>query len=321
MAPTTTCSCPCCCFAPTTTADRSSQGPTRLLSNDFGIKRPTTFRHSSRESVSTGCPPDTSGRGNPLYVAISCRLLLFGRHSRPGNGVRPIFFGHDLPPASQASLVIPVEPSRSLLTYSKPALTEETPMREFVRPVVAALSIACLSGSLAVLSSSDALAQAKQTAPAQAAPAPEAALKQMALTEKQIEGVLTAAMDMDAITAKLPEDAKPDPKITAQLDDVAKKNGFASYDEYNDVVDNISMVLAGFDPTSKKYVGTEAVIKAQIAQVQADKKMNAKDKKETLADLNEAMKTPVPPIQNKGNIDLVAKYYDKLADALGDDQE
>jgi len=27
------------------------------------------------------------------------------------------------------------------------------------------------------------------------------------------------------------------------------------------------------------------------------------------------------PIENKGNIDLVAKYYDKLADALGDDQE
>jgi hypothetical protein len=194
-------------------------------------------------------------------------------------------------------------------------------MREFVRPVVAALSIACLSGSLAVLSSSDALAQARQTAPAQAAPAPEVAVKQMALTEKQIEGVLTAAKDMDAITAKLPEDAKPDSKINAQLEDVAKKNGFASYDEYNDVVDNISMVLAGFDPTTKKYVGTEAVIKAQIAQVQADKKMNAKDKKEALADLNEAMKTPVPPIENKGNIDLVAKYYDKLADALGDDEE
>ena len=194
-------------------------------------------------------------------------------------------------------------------------------MREFVRPVVAALSIACLSGSLAVLSSSDALAQAKQTAPAQAAPAPEAAVKQMALTEKQIEGVLKAAKDMDAITAKLPEDAKPDTKVTAQLDDVAKKNGFASYDEYNDVVDNISMVLTGFDPTTKKYVGTEAVIKAQIAQVQADKKINAKDKKEALADLNEAMKTPAPPIENKGNIDLVAKYYDKLADALGDDQQ
>jgi lipopolysaccharide export LptBFGC system permease protein LptF len=200
-------------------------------------------------------------------------------------------------------------------------------MRNFVRPVAAALGIAA---ALSVAATDSVFAQAKQQqmAPAakqQAAPPPQAEqpapIKQIALTDKQIEGVLTAAKDMDAITAKLPEDAKPDPKITAQLDDVAKKNGFASYDEYNDVVDNISMVLAGFDPTTKKYVGTEAVIKAQIAQVQADKKINAKDKKEALADLNEAMKTPVPPIENKGNIDLVAKYYDKLADALGDDEE
>ena len=104
----------------------------------------------------------------------------------------------------------------------------------------------------------------------------------------------------------------------AQLDAVAKKNGFAGYDEYNSVVDNISLVLGGFDPATKKYVGTEAVIKAQIAQVQADKKMPAKDKKEALADLNEALKSPPPAIENKGNIDLVAKYYDKLAEALGE---
>src|SRR6266700_4392205 len=109
---------------------------------------------------------------------------------------------------------------------------------------------------------------------------------------------------MDAITAKLPENAKPDPKITAQLDGVAKKNGFASYDEYNNVVDNISLVLGGFDPQTKKYVGAEAVIKAQIAQVQADKKMPAKDKKEAMADLNDALKSPPPAIENKGNVDL-----------------
>ena len=86
------------------------------------------------------------------------------------------------------------------------------------------------------------------------------------------------------------------------------------------MVDNISLVLGGFDPATKKYVGAEAVIKAQIAQVQADKKMPAKDKKEALADLNEALKSPPPAIENKGNIDLVAKYYDKLAEALGDDR-
>jgi len=201
-------------------------------------------------------------------------------------------------------------------------------MREFVRPVATALSVACLAASFAMLSSNGALAQAKQAPAKQAAPAPakraapppaqEAPMKQMALTEKQVEGVLSAAKEMDPITEKLPEDGKPDAKILAQLDGVAKKNGFASYDEYNGVVDNISLVLGGFDPATKKYVGNEAVLKIQIAQVQADKKMPAKDKKEALADLNEALKSPGPAIENKGNIDLVAKYYEKLAEALGE---
>jgi hypothetical protein len=180
------------------------------------------------------------------------------------------------------------------------------------------------------MSSGEVLAQAKQAPPKQAAPAQTApppaqqeapALKQIALTEKLIEGVLAAQKDVDAITDKIPDNAKPDPKIDAQLDAVAKKNGFASYDEYNTVVDNISLVLGGFDPATKKFVGADVVLKAQIAQIQADKKMSAKDKKEALADLNEALKTPPPAIENKGNIDLVAKYYDKLAEALGEGEE
>ena len=201
-------------------------------------------------------------------------------------------------------------------------------MREYVRPVASVFSIACLAAAMTIASIGGALAQAKQPpgkqmAPAQAVPPPAQppAMKQMALTEKQVEGVLAASKDMDAITAKLPQNTKPDPKITAQLEAVAKKNGFASYNEYNDVVDNIGLVLGGFDSATKKYVGSDAVIKEQIAQVQADKKMSAKDKKEALADLNEALKSPAPPIENKDNIDLVGKYYDKLAAIMGDDQQ
>ena len=202
-------------------------------------------------------------------------------------------------------------------------------MREIFRPAAYALSVACLALAMSAISNTEAMAQAKQappkqSAPAKAAPPPAAeapAVKQIALTEKQIQGVLAASKDVDAITDKIPDDAKPDPKVDAQLDAVAKKNGFASYDEYNSVVDNISLVLGGFDPATKKFVGAETVLKAQIAQIQADKKMPAKDKKEALADLNEALKTPPPAIENKGNIDLVAKYYDKLAEALGEGEE
>ena len=87
-------------------------------------------------------------------------------------------------------------------------------------------------------------------APAQAAPPPgqPPALKQMALTDKQIQGVLAAQKDMDAITEKLPDNAQPDPKVTAQLEAVAKKNGFASYDEYNDVIDKSAWCSAASIP-------------------------------------------------------------------------
>jgi len=193
-------------------------------------------------------------------------------------------------------------------------------MRTFLRPVATVLSIACLAASIAAISGGNALAQSKM-APAQAAPQPaEPALKQIALTDKQIEGVIAAQKDMDAITSKLPQDARPDSKVLAQLEAVAKKHGFANYDEYNTVMDNISLVMGGFDPATKKYVGTEAVIKSQIAQVEADKKMSAKDKKEALDDLNASLKQPELPVQNKGNIDLVAKYFDKLAAIMSEDQ-
>jgi len=197
-------------------------------------------------------------------------------------------------------------------------------MPALLRPALTALGVACLLSAASLASSGTAFAQAKQQpAPAQqAAPTQQQAptLKQIALTDKQLDGVLAAQKDMDAITEKLPENTAPDQKVIGQLDGVAKKNGFAGYDDYNNVVDNISLVLGGFDPATKKYVGTEAVIKAQIAQVQADKKMPAKDKKEALDELNEALKTPAPQVENKANIDLVGKYYDKLVAALGDDQ-
>ena len=201
-------------------------------------------------------------------------------------------------------------------------------MRSILRPLTAALGLGALAMSLALASTTGALAQAKQAPPSkqQAAPPPpaaappaEAPLKQIALTEKQIEGVLASQKELDAITEKLPEDAKPDPKITAQLDGVAKKYGFAGYDDYNLVIDNISLVLGGFDPQTKKYVGPEAVLKAQLAAVQADKKMPAKDKKEALADINDQLRNLPPAVENKGNIDLVSKYYDKLAEAMSED--
>ena len=59
----------------------------------------------------------------------------------------------------------------------------------------------------------------------------------------------------------------------------------------------------------------------KIARVQANKNMPEENKAEALSELNNALKSPAPPVENKGNIDLVTKYYDKLAAIMGDDQQ
>lgn len=162
-----------------------------------------------------------------------------------------------------------------------------------------------------------------QTNPsATTAPVQQAESRQVVLTDKQIEGVLASQKEFDAIAEKIPETAtdKPDPKIAAQFDAVAKKYGFASYDEYSDALDTISLILSGVDPKTKKYVGVEAIIKQQIAAIEADKSIPAEDRKQALDQLNDALKTPAPAIQNKANIDLIEKYYDKLSAAMQEEE-
>jgi hypothetical protein len=146
------------------------------------------------------------------------------------------------------------------------------------------------------------------------------AVKQIALTDKQIEDSLAANAELSPIIDKLPEDAAPDPKVLAQLETIAKKHGFASFADYDNVTANINMVLAGFDPETKKYVGQDVVLKKEIADVQADKKMAPAEKKETLSELNAALKS-VTPLQFQGNTAVVGKYYDKLSEVMGQGQD
>lgn len=180
-------------------------------------------------------------------------------------------------------------------------------MRQFLRSILAASSIACLAVSFGALSLHPALAQIGN--PQQ--------LKQIALTQKQIDGALASQKEMNVITRKLPRNAPPSSQVIAKLDDVAKKHDFASFDEYNTVIGNISIVMDGIDPQTKKYIGSEAGLKQQIDEVKTSKKMSAAAKKKALAELNFALKFKDPEVQNKGNIDLVIQNYDKIDAGLG----
>ena len=135
-------------------------------------------------------------------------------------------------------------------------------------------------------------------------------VKQIKLTEKHIQGFMAAYDDI----AKLYYGANPDkrdPKVDAQAAAVAKKNGFASLAQYEDVSTNITMIMSGIDPQTKKFTEPPEQTKREIAALKADKTVPEAEKKDELAELEAALNT-AKPIQFKENIALVLKYYDKL---------
>ena len=95
----------------------------------------------------------------------------------------------------------------------------------------------------------------------------------------------------------------------------AKKHGFKDFNDYDEVLGNITLVMTGIDPKTKAFTAPAAAIKQEIADVTANKTIPAEEKKQMLEELNEALDS-AQPIQFPGNIELVKKYYDKIDAAL-----
>jgi hypothetical protein len=134
------------------------------------------------------------------------------------------------------------------------------------------------------------------------------AIKQIKLTDAHIKGFISAQADMAKISEKMQATTteKPDPKIQTELEDIAKKNGFKDFAEYDDVAANISMVMAGIDPQSGTYTDPISSIKKEIEEVTADKTLQEKDKKQMLEELSEALKS-AQPVQFPENVEIVKK--------------
>jgi hypothetical protein len=144
---------------------------------------------------------------------------------------------------------------------------------------------------------------------AQAPAGGEQPFKQVKLSEAHIKGFIGAQKEMAALAQKQggqPTD-KPDPKIQAELEAIAKRHGFQSFVDFDDVAFNISMVMGGLDPKTGAFTDPITSIKKEIADITADNTIPAKDKKQMLDELAEALKH-TPPLQYPENIDTVKKH-------------
>jgi hypothetical protein len=134
-------------------------------------------------------------------------------------------------------------------------------------------------------------------------------VRQIKLTEKHIQGFIAADDEMAKVYGANVDNS--DPKVRAQGEAIAKKNGFASLAEYDDVSTNIAIIMSHLDQETKKFTEPPDRVKQEIAALKADKSISDPEKKQGLAELETALKG-AKPIQFKENITLVSKYYDQL---------
>ncbi len=139
---------------------------------------------------------------------------------------------------------------------------------------------------------------------------------QIQLTDKQVQGFIQAQKDLTAIAGELQAAGdKPDANLQAKLEVIAKKQGFANFNELDNVAENISLVMAGLDPQSGEFSDPVEMLKKEIREIEADTTIPAKDKKQMLEELAEALKS-TPPLKYKENIAVVRKHREAIEKAL-----
>ena len=131
------------------------------------------------------------------------------------------------------------------------------------------------------------------------------ALAQRTLTAAQMEGFLNAYKETQTLSQN------PGAQTRNALETVVKKNGFKDFVEFGAAAEVIAAVLAVMDPATKQYNDPGAILRGEIARIQADAGIGAAEKKQMTDALNEGLKA-LPPLPPRENIELVTRYYDRL---------
>lgn len=142
------------------------------------------------------------------------------------------------------------------------------------------------------------------------------AFQQIPLNDKLVKNYLAANADLDAISYRImAEGSVISPALKNDLEKIAKVHGFASFAELDNVAANIAIVMAGIDSQTMAYIdGHDALVK-ELDNVKNDESIPAADRKQLVADLEEAIAT-TPELQYPNNIELIKRHYKEIEKSL-----
>lgn len=144
----------------------------------------------------------------------------------------------------------------------------------------------------------------------------EPPMKQIKLTDKQVTDFISAQPELAKISDKLQgTNGQPDAASQADLEEIAKKHGFASFSELDDVAANISLIMAGLDAQTGEFTDPAEALTKELDGVKADTSIGETDKKQLVDQLTEAIKS-TPKVEHKENVDIVKAHRAEIEKAL-----
>jgi hypothetical protein len=142
---------------------------------------------------------------------------------------------------------------------------------------------------------------------------------QIELTDKMVTSFIAAQKDFAPLASKLIEGGDaPDAALTKELEDIAKKHGFASFAEFEDVGANITVVLDGLDRATGTFTDPIEKMKKELEDIKADASIPAEDKKLAVDDLTQEI-AQSKPLEHKGNIEVVKKHVAEIEALIPED--
>lgn len=136
--------------------------------------------------------------------------------------------------------------------------------------------------------------------------------KQIELNDKLVTSFIAAQKDFAPLASKLVEGGEsPDAALTKELEDIARKHGFASFAEFEDVGANITLILDGLDRSSGEFTDPIEKMKKELEDIKADDTIPPEDKKLAIDDLTQEIAAS-QPLQHIGNIDVVKKHVAEI---------
>ncbi len=136
--------------------------------------------------------------------------------------------------------------------------------------------------------------------------------KQVQLTDANVQNYIKAHSELQGLLEQIEKAGdKPEPKLIAQLETLAKKHGFSSFDDLDAVSSTIAFIVTGFDLESGEFIEPRKAMQEEIAMLKKDKALKEDERNEIIKELEEAVKT-TPDVAHKENIALVKKYLRDL---------